>query len=123
MGDQSTDAAFWRKTLEKINPEESARSKRRICLYDLVMGIVQDSPNPIQENEILEDEDLQRMLTVVKLYNGDVFYSKKQIEILKKLDDQGLEEVRQFSKRARKWHDVKQSQLPISTLAPLLYFK
>ena len=119
MGDQSTDAAIWRKQLEIMAHKSVMKHKRRICLYDLTAGIVQDSPNQIQESEFIKDEDLQKMLTVVKLFNGDVFYSEKQADILKKLGPQGLKEVMGFSTQARTWHNVKQSQFPISTLATI----
>lgn len=87
-GDQFSDAKFFRKKLaeDKLNESKidaSART-RKICLYDLSMGIVQNCNNPIDENELTNDPNFLSLLTQIKFFNGEIKYNEKEeTELLK----------------------------------------
>lgn len=115
MGDQSTDARFWRKKLEadlKTNPADAKERKRKICLYDLNIGIVQNGKNPFDEQELRENPLFQELIVKAKLYNGDVTYTDKEEATLKRLTENPKvkNKMRSFFNRALIWHGAKQSK-------------
>lgn len=108
MGDQSTDARFWRQKLRadhKISDEAARIRTRKICLYDLQTGIAIDSKSPFDEQELNRDPAFQKLLVKAKLYNGDVVYTYSQKEILNQFAKNAP--IAAFFKKAILHHDEK----------------
>lgn len=114
MGDQSADAQFWRKKLEEdLDTDlEGKNRKRKICLYDLNIGIVQNGKNAFNEQELRENPVFQELIVKAKLYNGDVTYTDKEEAILAKLTENPKvrNKIRTFFNEALVWHGVKKSK-------------
>jgi hypothetical protein len=113
VGDQSTDAAFWRKELANDRANATAKDletrKRKICLYDMRLGIVSDSKNRFNEDDLMKSRDFQEMIVKLKLFNADVDYTEDQEAILKKWaqDEHMKKTIKGFFSKAMAWHDVK----------------
>ncbi|MBS4168845.1 DUF3638 domain-containing protein [Parachlamydia sp. AcF125] len=126
MGDQSTDGVFWRKKLvedrEKTPIEVAQKRKRKICLYDLHMGIVQNGKNGFDEQELKNNPDFQKLIVKAKLYNADSNFNDKEEAVLARLlsNDKTRKKMRAFFERALIWHHAKQSHFYQSIVHTLL---
>lgn len=125
-GDQSTDARFFRKALRKdkeMTSEEDAESrKRKICLFDLKLGIIQNGKNAIDEKELQNSKDFQEILVKLKLFNADTQYSEKEEEILIDLakEKEDRAKLHKFLKCAIVHRDRKKSELSGSRVNRIL---
>jgi hypothetical protein len=116
VGDQSTDAAFWREELQldctRTSAEEAAKRERKVCLYDLNLRLVKNGALPFDEaKELNENVDFQSLITKIKIYNGDVNYSSVQQKCLESLvsTKESFIRLKQFYERALQIHPVKQT--------------
>jgi Protein of unknown function (DUF3638) len=112
-GDQSTDAKFWRDKLrvDKGNTSDvnAKKRKRKICLFDLKLGIIQNGKNAIDEKELRASKDFQQILVKLKLFNADIKYTESEeaqlLEMAK--DPKDRLKLQKFLKRAIVHHDSK----------------
>jgi hypothetical protein len=125
VGDQSTDATFWRKELAQdrltTTDKELSTRKRKICLYDMRLGIVSDSKNRFNEEELVKNSEFQQMLVKLKLFNGDVDYTEEQEKILKMWseDKDKKKIIKDFFNKALAWHDLKKKNFKDSIIHKL----
>ena len=113
IGDMSTDSHFWRTKLaeDKVysDPETAGLRKRKMCVYDLHLGIVQDSLNAFKEEELQTNQAFQEMIVKLRLYNGDSVFKEGQLEYLKSLvslpETKGI--LKNFMKEVFVWHTEK----------------
>lgn len=126
MGDQSTDGVFWRKKLledrEKTSVEDAQKRKRRICLYDLHMGIVQNGKIPFDEKELKNNPHFLELIVKAKLYNAESSFNDQEEAALIRLfsDNKIKKKIRAFFERALIWHHAKQSKFYNSFMHALL---
>jgi hypothetical protein len=112
-GDQSTDAKFWRDKLradkENTSDVNAKKRKRKICLFDLKLGIIQNGKNAIDEKELRASKDFQQILVKLKLFNADIKYTESEeaqlLEMAK--DPKDRLKLQKFLKRAIVHHDSK----------------
>ncbi|PJD98213.1 MAG: hypothetical protein CK425_00575 [Parachlamydia sp.] len=122
MGDQSTDAYFWRQKLEEDvtqTPAEVANArKRKICLYDLNIGIVQNGKNAFDEQALKDNPLFQELIVKAKIYNADVTYTDKEEVALKRLvrTPKVKTKLRAFFDKAQTWHDAKRMRFQDSPI-------
>jgi len=127
LGDQTTDARFWRKKLEedreKTAQEEAGRRTRRIFLYDLALGaIVQEGKNPIDRSLLESSERFRRLILLAKLYNAEVAYSYRELDMIREMiqTPADKEKFSAFFRRALLYRDVKRAAYPGSRIKTLL---
>jgi len=124
VGDQSTDAKFWREELQfdclRTTPEIAAERKRKICLYDLNLQLVKNGALPFDEaKELTDNKEFQSLITKVKLFNADTFYTTTQQQCLTSLanTDESFTALKNFYQTAQTWHNKKQKLYPSSWIA------
>jgi len=126
MGDQSTDAYFWRQKLEKdalnTSVENADKRKRKICLYDLNIGIVQNGKNAFDEQVLKDNPLFQELIVKAKIYNADVTYTDKEEIALKRLvkNPKVKNKLRQFFNKALTWHNAKRMRFQDSPIDIIL---
>ncbi|CDR34504.1 DUF3638 domain-containing protein [Criblamydia sequanensis] len=107
MGDQSTDARFFRQALylDSLLSQDASKRTRKVCLYDLNLGIVADGKNCFNEDELNKNEAFLELIVKVKIFNGDLNYTHEEEKILDKLlsNDEEKEKAAALIRKALTW--------------------
>ncbi|CDR34502.1 DUF3638 domain-containing protein [Criblamydia sequanensis] len=127
LGDQSTDARFFRKELMKdaltTTAEEANKRTRKVFLYDLRLGVVADSKNFIDEEELRRDNGFLELIVKTKIFNGDVNYSLEEEKVLYKMleDETVKKQAAAIIKKSLVWKPERRNQFTQSHLNELIF--
>lgn len=123
VGDQDSDATFWRKKIVDEKNKHNPNAKRKVCLFDLREGIVLQGYEAFDEKTLMKDPEFLRKLVSIKIYNGELFcYSQEEIDILSKMckDPEKKLQLKNLLEASLKFKQQTKRLFPTSFLYALL---
>jgi len=94
------DTAIVRKALENyVNKEIET------MLYDFRVGIIEGGENPLPDDLLEKNQKVLKLVTQAKFFNGELTYSEKELEYLKKwIEEKGVNKMfTLFREHILKW--------------------